>query len=121
MIRPATSPRNVAIERIVVRAMAVGVIVAEPAQLVVGDLRDPLARREPERRAPQAGHGVDILQSAAKCAARRGTRVGKVDNLDTKRRKVALELVALFGALPVVSLEQYVEAKIPPDFDLIVR
>src|ERR1700746_34179 len=68
-----------------------------------------------------AGHDVDILQSAAKRAARGGTRVGKVDNLDTKRRKIALELVALFGALPVVSLEQYVEAKILPDFDLIVR
>src|SRR4029077_6035555 len=64
---------------------------------------------------------VDVLQGATKLTARRRKRVGKVDDLDAERREVALELVALFGALPVVSLEQNIEAKILPDVDLVVR
>jgi hypothetical protein len=72
-------------------------------------------------RPPMAGQSVDVPQGATKRAARRGKRVGKVDNLDAERREVALELVALFGALPVVSLEQNIEAKILPDVDLVVR
>ena len=46
-----------------------------------------------------AGPSVDVLQGATKRTARRGKRVGKVDDLDAERREVALELVALFGAL----------------------
>jgi hypothetical protein len=68
-----------------------------------------------------AGQSVDVLQGATKLTARHRKRVGKVDDLDAERREVALELVALFGALPVVSLEQNIEAKILPDVDLVVR
>ena len=43
-----------------VRAMPVGVVVAELAQLVVGDLRNPLAGGEAERSAPQARDRLDV-------------------------------------------------------------
>src|ERR1700726_1142760 len=68
-----------------------------------------------------AGQSVDVLQGATRLTARRRKRVGKVDDFDAERREVALELVALFGAPPVVSLEQNIEAKILPDVDLVVR
>jgi len=46
-------------------------------------------------------------------------RVGEVDDLDPHRRKVALELVALGGAAPVVTLEDDVERVLRPGLQLV--
>lgn len=69
--------------------------------------REPLRRHARENGATgrMTVQGVHVLQGATKHAARRGKRVGKVDNLNAERREVALELVALLGAPPIVSLE----------------